>query len=216
MCTGRIDLSFIFRAFSNGMDGVFVGGCRPGECHYLTEGNYLAYSTVSIARKLMRFVGIKPDRLGLEWISAAEGNRFADLMNDFSKMVKSMGPLNDDVDMYESRLEAVNRMIPYIKLVERERLRVPVRTEKAYENFYKSKEFDGLFRELIEEKLYISEISTLLSIKSRSSIEIAEAMKLSPSEVSRFLSSLSRHGLIDYNIKDGVFTVAGNIRSSIR
>ena len=198
------------------MDGVFIGGCWPGECHYLTEGNYLAYSTVNISRKLMQFIGINPDRLRLEWISAAEGSRFAGLMNDFSETVKNIGPLKDDTDRYETRLEAVKRLIPYIKLVERERLRVPVRTEEAYEKFYESEEFDSLFKELIEEKLYLSEMATLLCIKPQSSEEIAAAMNLPPSEVSRLLSSSSRYGLVDYNTEDRVYTAARKIQSFIR
>ena len=198
------------------MDGVFIGGCWPGECHYLTEGNYLAYSTVNIGRKLMQFIGINRDRLRLEWISAAEGSRFAGLMNDFSETVKNIGPLKDDADRYETRLETVKRLIPYIKLVERERLRVPVRTEEAYEKFYESEEFDSLFKELIEEKLYLSEMATLLCIKPQSSEEIAAAMNLPPSEVSRLLSSSSRYGLVDYNTEDRVYTAARKIQSFIR
>ena len=210
-CTGRVDLSFIIRAFKKGMDGVFIGGCWPGECHYLTEGNYLAFSTVNICKKLMEYTGINPERLRLEWISAAEGNRFAGLMNDFSKNLKSMGPLNGDADIYEARLEAVNKLIPYIKLVESEKLRVPARSEKAYEEFYKGDEFKQLFRELIEDRLCIMEITDLLRYKPQSSDEIARAMRMSPSELSKYMNSLSKYGLTDYNVKNNVYTLARQI-----
>ena len=153
MCTGRVDPAFIIRAFKNGMDGVFIGGCWPGECHYLTEGNYLALSTVNICKRLLAYAGINPERLRLEWISAAEGSRFAGLMNNFSENLKSIGPLGNESDGYEARLDAVNKLIPYIKLVERERFRLSVKSEKAYDDFYKSGEFERLFRELIEERL---------------------------------------------------------------
>ena len=93
MCTGRLDLDFILRAFANGSDGVFVGGCWPGECHYITEGNYLALSTILLSRKIMALIGLNPERLQLEWVSASEGMRFADVMNRFSNKLKALGPV---------------------------------------------------------------------------------------------------------------------------
>ena len=71
MCTGRVDLAFIHRAFLNGADGVFIGGCWPGECHYITEGNYDALATVHLYRKLMEHIGVRPERLRLEWVAAS-------------------------------------------------------------------------------------------------------------------------------------------------
>ena len=211
MCTGRVDLAFIIRAFNNGMDGVFIGGCWPGECHYLTEGNYLAFSTVNICKKLLEYTGINPGRLRIEWMSAAEGSRFAGLMNDFSKRLKLMGPITGDTDGYEARFETVNKLIPYIKLVERERFRLPVKSEKAYDDFYKSEEFERLFRELILDRLCLTEITDLLREKPRSSEEIAEVMGISPYEVSKYMNSASGYGLIDYI--DQHYTIAMNVCS---
>jgi len=212
MCTGRVDLSFIIRAFKNGVDGIFIGGCWPGECHYLTEGNYLAFSTVEICKKLLEYTRLDPERLRLEWISAAEGSRFAGLMNDFSKKLKSIGPLAGDADGYETRLETVNKLIPYIKLVERERLRVPVKSEKAFDDFYRSEEFNQLFRELILDKLYLAEIHSLLGKESLSSEEIAGATRISQSEVVKYLNSSCRYGLTDYNAKDNLYTLSGQVK----
>ena len=93
MCTGRVDLAFILRAFLNGADGVLIGGCWPGECHYITEGNYLALSTTHLGKKILHLIGLNPERLRIEWISASEGMRFAEAMNDFSKRLKELGPL---------------------------------------------------------------------------------------------------------------------------
>ena len=93
MCTGRVDLSFILRAFTNGTDGVFIGGCLLGECHYITDGNYGTLSMTHLCRKMMGLTGLNPDRLRLEWISASEGIRFAEVMNDFSKTLKAIGPI---------------------------------------------------------------------------------------------------------------------------
>ena len=89
MCAGRVDLAFLLRAFQKGADGVFVGGCWLGECHYVTEGNYYALNMMQLAKKLLEHTGINPERLRIEWISAAEGLRFAILMQGTSLMISS-------------------------------------------------------------------------------------------------------------------------------
>jgi len=203
MCTGRVDLAFILRAFSNGTDGVFIGGCWPGECHYITEGNYDALSNVHICRKLLEHIGVNPERLRLEWISASEGSRFAEVMNDFSKKTKELGPLGKgegiDDNGLKFKLEAVNKLIPCIKLVERERLRVPVKSEEVYNKFFTSDEVNRLFNELIGDKLAISQIVLLLGERPLSTGEISELLGLNPSDVSRHMNSTSRQGLVRYD-----------------
>jgi coenzyme F420-reducing hydrogenase delta subunit len=102
MCTGRVDIAFVLRAFSGGADGVFIGGCWPGECHYVTEGNFDVLKNVHLAKKLLEQIGINPERLRLEWISASEGMRFAEVMNDFGKKLKEFGPLGKGEGIEES------------------------------------------------------------------------------------------------------------------
>jgi len=203
MCTGRIDLAFILRAFTNGMDGVFIGGCLLGECHYITEGNYGALSMTHLCKKLLERVAVNPDRLRIEWISASEGIRFAEVMNSFSNGIKEIGPLGtgegESVDGLKSRLETINKLIPYIKLVERERLRGRFRTEEEYNAFFSSKEFDNLFQELIVDKLEISKIMTLLRESPRSSGEISEILGVEPSEASKYLGNSARQGLVKFD-----------------
>jgi coenzyme F420-reducing hydrogenase delta subunit len=84
MCSGRVDLEFILRAFSNGQDGVLVGGCRLGECNYITHGNYDALSNVHLCRKIMGAIGLNPERLRIEFMSGADGNLLAEVVNDFT------------------------------------------------------------------------------------------------------------------------------------
>ena len=203
MCTGRVDLAFILRAFSNGMDGVFIGGCWPGECHYITEGNYIALSNMHIGRRLLKHIGLNPERLRLEWVSASEGSRFAEIMNGFSKKVKALGPLGKgegiDGNVLKSKLEAVNNLIPYIKLVERERLRVPFKSEEECNRFFGSAEVDRLFQELIGDKLAIGQIMALLRERPLSTGEISEILGADPSEVSVYLNSSARQGLIEFD-----------------
>jgi len=90
-CSGRIDPLFIFRAFLQGADGVLVSGCHPGDCHYST-GNYFAKRKLALAKRIIEFIGLEPERLRLEWISAAEGQKFADVCSDFTRRLKEMGP----------------------------------------------------------------------------------------------------------------------------
>ena len=153
MCTGRVDLSFVLRAFSNGTDGVFIGGCWPGECHYITEGNYDALSMTHLCKKLLEHIGIHPDRLRLEWISSSEGNRFAEVVNDFTGTLKELGPLGKSEDMdkneLQSRLAEVTKLIPYIKLVKRDKLALHLDREEDYGDLYTSEEVESLFQEVV-------------------------------------------------------------------
>jgi len=92
MCSGRVDPQMVLWAFRNGADGVLIGGCHPGDCHY-QEGNYKALRRSKLLRKMLPQFGIEPERLRLEWISAAEGERLRDVMNDFTAQIRRLGPL---------------------------------------------------------------------------------------------------------------------------
>lgn len=203
MCSGRVDPAFILRAFSNGTDGVFIGGCWLGECHYITEGNYDALSMMHLSKKLLEHSGVNPDRLRLEWVSASEGIRFSEIMSDFALKVKELGPLGTgegrDVNRIKLKLEAAGNLVPYIKLVERERLRVRFDTEDEYNEFFTSDEVNWLFDELIGDKLLMSQIMLLLRERALSTGEISEILGLSPSEVSRHLNTASRKGLTRFD-----------------
>jgi len=157
MCSGRVDLAHIFRAFATGQDAVFIGGCHLNDCHYVTHGNYDALGMVYICKKLMEHIGLNPERLRLEWVSAGEGINFANIMNEFIPRIEKLGPLGQSEGMDEHelkfKLEAVTKLIPYIKLVLSERLRVPDRSEEAYNKFFTGEEFNRLFNELIGDKL---------------------------------------------------------------
>jgi len=203
MCSGRVDLEFILRAFLNGQDGVFIGGCRLGECNYITHGNYDALSNTHICRKIMEHIGLNPERLRIEFMSGADGNILAEVTNEFTNKVRELGPLgkSEGIDKNELKLklEAVSKLVPYIKLVERERLRVPVKSEEEYNNFFISDEVNRLFDELIGDKLSISQIMIHLRERPLSTGELSEILGLNPSEVSRHMKSSSRQGLVRYD-----------------
>ena len=173
MCSGRVDPAHIFRAFSTGLDAVFIGGCHLNDCHYVTHGNYDALGMVYLCKKLMEHIGLNPERLRLEWVSAGEGIRFAKIMNEFGPEMEKLGPLGkgEGIDEHELefKLEAVMKLVPYIKLVQSERLRVSNRTEEAYTKFFTSEEFSRLFNELIGDKLALSpsEVPKHLNVSAR-------------------------------------------------
>ena len=212
MCSGRVDLAFVLRAFLNGMDGVFVGACRLNECNYITHGNYHALSMVLLCKKIMGHIGLNPERLRIEFMSAGDGILFTEVINDFGKKVKEMGPLGKSEGMDEKalklKLESVNKMVPYIKLVERERLAIPVKSEEAYRRFFASEEFDRLFDELIASRLAMSQIMLLLQQKPLSTGEISEVLGLNPSEVSRHINRSSRQGFIRYDESQKCYALA--------
>jgi F420-non-reducing hydrogenase iron-sulfur subunit len=212
MCTGRVDLAFILRAFLKGADGVIIGGCWPGECHYVTEGNYDALGNMHLCKKLLEHIGINPDRLRLEWISASEGMRFAEVMNDFGARLNELGPLGKgegiEAAQLAIKLSAVDKLIPYIKLVERERLRLPSKSENAYNEFYGSDEAKRLFDELIADKLAVSQILLLLENKPQSTGELAESLSLNPADVSRHMNNSSRQGLVRYDVESKCYALA--------
>lgn len=91
MCSGAVAPVYVLEAFQKGADGVFIGGCHPRDCHYL-EGNYKTLRRILFLKKLLPQLGIEPERLRLEWVSAAEGQRFAQVVTDFISEIRKLGP----------------------------------------------------------------------------------------------------------------------------
>ena len=92
MCSSRVDPEHVLWAFREGADGVLIGGCHPGDCHY-QDGNYRTQARVALLYRLLDDFGIDRARLRLEWISAAEGTKFARVMNEFTEELRSLGPI---------------------------------------------------------------------------------------------------------------------------
>jgi coenzyme F420-reducing hydrogenase delta subunit len=203
MCSGRVDLDFVIRAFSKGADGVFIGGCRLGECNYITHGNFGALANVLMLKKIMQHIGLNPDRLRIEFMSSGDGLILADVTNKFIKQVAELGPVGKteglDPKILAFNLEAVSKLVPYIKLVEREKLRVPVQSEEAYREFFASDRVNQLFKELVLDKLAVSQIMLLLKESPLSTGEMSEKLGLNPSDISRYMNSSSRHGMVRYD-----------------
>ena len=92
MCSGRVDPQFILEALAKGADGVLIGGCHPGDCHYV-EGNYKMLRRYQMLKRMLRDLGIEEERVRLEWISAAEGEKVKWAINDMVEKVRALGPL---------------------------------------------------------------------------------------------------------------------------
>ncbi len=91
MCSGRIEPSFILEAFVNGADGVLIGGCHPGDCHY-SEGNYKCLRRYRLLQRYIEQMGIEKERMRLEWISASEGKRLQEVVNEMTETLVKLGP----------------------------------------------------------------------------------------------------------------------------
>jgi DNA-binding transcriptional ArsR family regulator len=160
----------------------------------------------------MEHIGLNPERLRIAFMSSSDGILLAEVIDEFTNYIRDLGPIGkdegEDENGLKAKLEAAKKLVPYIRLVERERLRVPSKSEEAYTKFFTSDEFDGLFNDLIINKLAMSQIMLLLKEKPLSTGEISEVLGLEPSEVSRHMNSSSRHGLVRYDVNSKCYALA--------
>jgi len=107
-CSGRVDPLFVLRAFLDGADGVMVLGCHPGDCHY-KQGNYVAQRRYAIMHRLLEFTGVEKDRLVVDWVSASEGKRFAEVVTNFTEQVRNLGPMvmNGNKEKLSEKLQEI-------------------------------------------------------------------------------------------------------------
>jgi len=149
MCSGRVDLAHILRAFSRGADGVFIGGCHLGECNYVTHGNYHALNLVLLAKRILAHIGIDPQRLQIEFMSGGEGSLFTEVVDRFVEQVKDLGPLGEveglDQKDLAAKLADVDRLVPYIKIEKHAKLTARLESEAQYADHFTGEEIAQLF-----------------------------------------------------------------------
>ncbi len=150
MCSGRVDLEYVLRAFSNGVDGVFIGGCRLNECNYITHGNFDALNMALLGRRILAHIGLDPDRLRVEFMSSGEGLLFADVVDGFTRRIRELGPLGQsegiDAEKLRADLDAVRKLVPYIKLEKREKLASRLQSEEEYDGLFSAEEIEALLK----------------------------------------------------------------------
>lgn len=200
MCSGRVDPVIVLEMFANGADGVIVMGCHPGECHYV-EGNLYAERRIRMLEKLMACAGLEPERLRLEWVSASEGARFADIVKDFTSQLKRLGPSQLTGEKPDDTLLAGVRAAE--RAAGDSRLRTLVGREKELTeegNVYGEKvtqeEFDKLMEESVKEECLRSRIYLLAKEKSTSVEELTRFLDVDPQTVLRHIVVLRRRGLL--------------------
>jgi len=124
MCSGRVDPQFVLDAFARGADGVLIGGCHPGDCHY-QEGNYKTLRRVRMLRRVLREMGIEDERFRLEWISASEAERLKTVVNDMVEKVRALGPLKLQAEVRGPNGETRNSKIENRNSLERSQSPIP-------------------------------------------------------------------------------------------
>jgi coenzyme F420-reducing hydrogenase delta subunit/Fe-S-cluster-containing hydrogenase component 2 len=181
MCSGRVDLEFVLRAFAKGMDGVFIGGCRLNECNYITQGNYDALNMVLLCRKIMEHLGMNPERLSIQFMSSGEGILFTEAVDEFTKTVKKLGPLGKaeaiDENELKSKVEEVRKLVPYIKIEKREKLKSRLRSEEAYDEFFTRDEIDRLLSEVVSYHINPDKCQACMICRRRCPVEAISGAK---------------------------------------
>ena len=202
MCSGRVSPSFIFEAFHSGFDGVLVLGCHLGDCHYLA-GNYQAEKVINRTRKLLEIAGISPERLYLDWVSAAEGTRFAQIVNSFIERIRQEGSLSRD-DHFLQRLEAAKMT------AEKEKVRWLIGNERNLienRNVFGEKmshpEFDATLDETLRREFFKSWLLLSINGKPTSAKELATSLNLQVREVFTYLVDLAEEGEVSVHSFEG-------------
>jgi coenzyme F420-reducing hydrogenase delta subunit len=200
MCSGRVDPVLVLAAFQRGVDGVAVLGCHHGDCHY-QSGNYQAERRMTATRKILEKVGIDGRRLFLDWVSAAEGQLFAELVTSFTSTLTDLGPLGAAEGL--SKKELKERLATARELTESVRLRWLVGKERELleeGNVYGEKVDEQEFRELLDRTLYDEYnkigILEMTGTGARPVRELAEELGITPKEAFGYLTYLEDQGMV--------------------
>jgi len=206
MCSGRVDPVFIFKALLTGIDGVFVLGCHPGDCHYL-EGNYEAEKKFNMVQKFLKMVDFDK-RIRLDWVSASEGARFGKVVTEFIEAIREQGP--SPLSGENTNQGLFNNLKAMENAVSSDRIRALVgrqrkitETENEYGERIPVDEFNAIFDEAIHDEFVRQRILLSLTNKVLSVKDLATELKLDPSEILENMLTLKSRGEIDYQSIDG-------------
>jgi len=201
MCSGRIDPAFIFESLRVGADGVFIGGCHLGDCHYL-EGNYEAVKKIEMVLKFLTLINFD-NRVKLEWVSASEGARYAATIKEFTEHIRSLGPSPAGGDNPDEVTLANLRAME--EAAAGDRMRALVGRERKIteqENVYGEKvsleKFNEIFDSAIIEEYNRHRILVSLEKDKRSVKDLAAELEIDPSIVLEHMIILKTRGLVDF------------------
>ena len=207
MCSGRIDPVIPLEVFAKGADGVIILGCHPGDCHY-SEGNLYEERKIKMLKKLLALTGVGSDRLELEWVSASEGQRFAQMVTEFTDQIKKLGPSpvsgkNPNLKVLENLQAAKNAASDF-------RLRVLVGRERelteknnVYEEKIPQEEFDAVLDSAVEAEFIRHKIHLLTRGRPLPVKALAEATELKPAEVLKHIVAMRRRNMITMDHVEG-------------
>ena len=207
MCSGRVDPVMTVEAFRSGSDGVFVGACKRGECHY-SSGNLHAEARVELVKRVLEVAGINPERLVMRMMSSAEGNKFVEFTTEFQEKIRNLGPLGKAEGLSEEdlkiKLKAIRDALNGRKL----RWVVGKIVEfKEKGNLYGERFTDHEIRRLLQEvsmdEVRIREILERLKLAPQSVKDLSNALKTPARIVLRQMADLKRMGLAEIGQIDG-------------
>jgi len=207
MCSGRLDPVIVLETLAGGAEGVIVMGCHPGDCHYV-EGNLQAERKIRMLKKLIAKTGLEPERLRLEWVSASEGGRFADLIKDFTNQLTKLGPSPLAEEKPDPQILA--RVLAAKAAAADFRLRVLVGKEMGLiedGNVYGEKvleeEFDKTMEESIDAEYLRNRIYLMTKDEPLSVKELSKRLDLDPKAVLRHIVVMRRRGLVAIDRVEG-------------
>jgi F420-non-reducing hydrogenase iron-sulfur subunit len=200
MCSGRVDPVMMIEGFLHGADGVFVGACLPGECHY-TSGNSHAEGKILMTQKILKHAGINPERLVFRMMSSAEGAKFVSFVTKFQNSIRDIHKLGSSENIPPDELEI--KLIAAKNAIEGKKLRwvVGKRLEflekgNLYGEKFTEHEMHRLFEEVVMDELAIQEIKLRAKEKPLSVKHLAQQLNLPPKRVLRQLVDMRRMGLV--------------------
>lgn len=195
MCSGRIDPVWIFRAFGVKIDGVLVLGCHLGDCHYQT-GNYQAERKAKFIKRILKKCGIDEKRFSLDWVSASEGSRFAEIVTSFTNLISKMPPIADTEDL-EEKIDLALKMSEMVRLRWLVGKEWDITTQgNAYNELIEQDRLDEVMNRNIDQVYLMFKLSHILSNAPMNPLQIAEKLGASPKEVFSLLVKMEGQGLV--------------------
>jgi coenzyme F420-reducing hydrogenase delta subunit len=207
MCSGRVDPVIVLETLINGADGVLVTGCHPGDCHYIV-GNLQAERKLRMLNKLIALTGLEQGRLRLEWVSASEGARFADLVKEFTEQIRKLGPSPLSNENPNSNL--LGNMLAAQMAAASFRLRVLVGREKSlveegnvYGEKLSQEEFDEVMEDAVTNEYLRSKIYLMVKKEPLSVKELSKRLGLDSREALRQVVAMRRRGMVTASRVEG-------------
>ena len=207
MCSGRIDPIILLEVLMKGADGVLILGCHPGDCHYV-EGNLYEERKIRMLKKLIALTGMEPERLRLEWVSASEGQRFAQIVTEFTEQIRKLGP--SPLSGRTPNQKILDNLQAAKSVASDFRLRVLVGKERelteksnVYEEKISQEEFDSLLDEIVEAEFLRHKIHLLTKNEPLSVKALAQAVEMKPADVLKQVVDMRRRNMITLDHVEG-------------